>query len=347
MSNPVLCRGPSLRLLALAAAVSLVAVMAPPAEATPSGHNGRIAFRRFLDEERTTGAVFTIRPDGKAERQVTFPAQGFVDRDPDYSPDGRRIVFQREGEVSNEIWVVDADGSHLTRLTHPDPGCLPDRGTCDGEPAWSPDGGKIAFSRDTGSPEDENKGIWVMNADGTGAHQLTQLDLPGQGFDRAPQFSPDGRRLVFERDNVRDAQPVDGTALFVLDLRTGVEHRITPYELNAGDTPDWSPDGRRILFHDNEVGDPDVSANLYTVRPDGSGLRQLTFETGGTVNYLGSSFSPDGRYITVGRRPETGGTNADVLVMRRDGTHVRHVTRTVLYDSYPDWGPRVRHHHHH
>jgi TolB protein len=69
------------------------------------------------------------------------------------------------------------------------------------------------------------------------------------------------------------------------------------------------------------------------------GLHQLTFAEGGTLQYLGSSYSPDGRKITVGRRPETGGINADVMVMNADGSHIRHVTRTVLYDSYPDWGP--------
>jgi TolB protein len=323
-----------------------VGTVPSPAEATFPDHNGRIAFRRFLNEERTWGALFTIRPNGKGGHQVTFPARGFVDRDPDYSPDGRKIVFQREGETSDEIWIVDADGSHLTRLTHPAPGCLPDRGTCDRQPAWSPDGKRIVFSRDTGTVKDENKGIWVMNANGSGPRQLTQRDRPGKGFDQSPQFSPNGRRIVFERDNVRDAQPVDGISLWVLNVRTGLERRITPYSLNAGDTPDWSPDGRRILFHSNVADDPDVSANLYTVRADGSGLRQLTFETGGTVNYLGASFSPDGRYITAGRRPETGGTNADVLVMRADATHICNVTRSVLYDSYPDWGPRPSHRDH-
>ena len=49
------------------------------------------------------------------------------------------------------------------------------------------------------------------------------------------------------------------------------------------------------------------------------------------------------RPITAGRRPETGGTNADVLVMRADATHIRNITRSVLYDSYPDWGPKVPH----
>ncbi len=343
MSDHTKPRRGALRLLAVAAALLTVATTAPPATATFPGHNGRIAFRRFLNEERTWGAVFTIRSHGKDEQQITFPLPGFVDRDPDYSPDGRTIAFQRESETANEIWAVNADGSHLIRLTRHDEGCLPESGTCDSSPAWSPDGTQIAFARDTGTIEEENKGIWVMDADGTDQHQVTQLDKPGLGLDRSPQFSPDGRRLVFERLNVRDARPVDGIALWVLNLNTGREHRITPYVLNAGDTPEWSPDGRRILFHDNGSGDPDVSANLYTVRPNGTRLHQLTFERGGTVNYLGASFSPNGRYITVGRRPETGGTNADVLVMRADGTHARNITRSVLYDSYPDWGRKVCH----
>jgi Tol biopolymer transport system component len=185
----------------------------------------------------------------------------------------------------------------------------------------------------------ENVGIYIMNADGSGVRQLTQKVRPSRGEDSDPQWSPDGRRIVFQRVNVRSARPADGVALWIIDLASGREHRVTPWELRAGDTPDWSPDGRRILFHSNVGGPEEISANLYTVRPNGTGLRQLTFAEGGTLQYLGSSYSPDGRKITVGRRPETGGTNADVMVMNADGTRIRHVTRTPLYDSYPDWGP--------
>jgi len=56
------------------------------------------------------------------------------------------------------------------------------------------------------------------------------------------------------------------------------------------------------------------------------------------VNYLGSSYSPDGTMITFGRRPETAGA-ADVFVAQANATRIRPVTRTALYDSYPDWGP--------
>lgn len=325
---------------------------AAPAQATFPDKNGRIAFRGFLNEDRSSGAVFTINPDGSGKRQVTFPEEGFVDRNPDISPDGRRIAFEREGPDYDEVFVVDVDGSDLTWLTRHGPAdfCFELSGTCSGSPAWTPDGRHIVFKSARGPVVDgyvELQALFIMRADGTHVRQLTQLATPRLGEDSDPQVSPDGRRIVFERRNVRTAQPEGGIALWILNLRTGRERRITPYALSAGDTPDWSPDGKRILFHNNQAQEPNVSANLYTVRPNGRGLKQLTFEEGGAVNYLGSSYSPDGRFIVVGRRPATGGVNADIFIMRADGSGIRPLTQTVLYDSYPDWGPRLHSHAHH
>src|ERR1700680_1705615 len=86
-----------------------VALPAAPAQATFHAKNGRLALRRVLNDERTWGAVFTIRLNGTGERQITNPPEGFVDRNPDVSPDGRRIVFEREHVVCDlvcrdEIW---------------------------------------------------------------------------------------------------------------------------------------------------------------------------------------------------------------------------------------------------
>ena len=321
--------------------------VASPAAATFPGENGRIAFRRFLNTEMTWGAVFTIKPDGTGERQVTFPDQGYVDRNPDVSPDGRRIVFEREGVdcgpacIYDEVFVVSADGSNLTQLTHNPPGTACESGGyCNGSPAWSPDGTQIAFNRASGVVEGDlitNVGIYVMDADGSDVRQITQTASPALGEDSDPQWSPNGRKIVFQRWNVRGAQPHGGVALWTVNVVTGREHRVTPWWLRAGDTPDWSPDGRRILFHSNLDGPSDVSANLYTIRPNGSQLQQLTFLSGGGVNVLGSSYSPDGTRIVFARRPATDGA-ADVFVMGVD--HTRQITRTSLYDSYPDWGPR-------
>ncbi|WP_166139466.1 TolB family protein [Nocardioides ochotonae] len=331
-------------------------VPATPATATFDGENGRIVFRRFTDAEQTTGALFSARPDGSGERQITYPAEGVHDRSPDVSPDGRRIVFQRSGPTQDDIFVVNADGTGLRQLTsrsHPEGNCLPLSGVCNFTPAWSPSGRHIVFSRAFGPVEDdlvETLAVFMMRADGTHLRQLTQLRPPASGAtgeDLEPQLSPDGTKVVFRRENVRAARPVDGVAVWVLDLRTGRERRVTPYRMGAGDTPDWSPDGRRIVFTDH-VFDTETNANVYTVRPDGRHLRQLTFADDGITRYLATSFSPDGRWITVGKRPSTGGPElnaADVAIMRRDGTDERLVTRTEAPDSYPDWGPRVRSRH--
>jgi TolB protein len=323
-----------------------------PSTATFDAENGRIAFRRFLDLDQTTGAIFTARPDGTRERQVTRPGAEVVDRNPDVSPDGRRIVFERQGPTMNDIFVVNTDGTRLRQLTnkaYPDGHCLPSSGQCNGTPAWSPDGRWIVFNRAFGPVVDdlvETQGLFVMRSDGTHVHQLTQRNVPATGAtgeDSEAQFSPDGTQVLFQRHNVRTARPNGAVALWILDLSTGAERRITPYRLQAGDTPDWSPDGKKILFHDN-LDTPDVNANLYTIRPDGSHLRQLTFLDDGVTRYLGSSFSPDGKRITAGKRPSTGGPEldtADVVTMRANGTGERLLTRTELYDSYPDWGPKV------
>ena len=99
-----------MRRLHVAGFAVLVGVWAVTAAlATPPGANGRIAFTRYTDSTRTTGAIFTIAPNGKGERQVTRPPHGHVDFQPDWSRDGTRIVFERQfPDRPHEIWSCEA-----------------------------------------------------------------------------------------------------------------------------------------------------------------------------------------------------------------------------------------------
>ena len=93
----------------------------------------------------------------------------------------------------------------------------------------------------------------------------------------------------------------------------------------------------RILFRSNFEGGPNVLSNIHTIRPDGTGLTKLTRAQPGQ-QYLSSSFSADGKWITFGLVRGPGkDERADVYIMRANGTGVRAVTKSALWDSAPDW----------
>jgi TolB protein len=314
------------RALAIIAALATL-IGASAAWATTPGKNGKLVFRRYLDKEQTWGALFTANPDGTGVRQVTRPAKGVLDSEPEWSPDGSKIAFERAavGARRVQIYTANADGTGLKRIRP--------SAACDGgeAPAWSPDGAQIVFLC--------HFRIVIVNADGTDPRLVTSGSRP-TWWDGDPQFSPDGTRIVFQRIDPR-AKPHGGFALYIVNADGTGERRLTPWALRAGDHPDWSPDGNRILFRSNINGPAGVSANLYTIRPDGTGLTQLTSARGGRVQNLSASFSPDGKWITFSRTPGTGKDgNADVFVMRANGTDVRNVTRSEIWDSATDWGSR-------
>jgi Tol biopolymer transport system component len=140
-------------------------------------------------------------------------------------------------------------------------------------------------------------------------------------------WSPDGKRLVFEFANSATGDPPHAHALFVVNADGSGLQQITPWGLNAGGRVDWSPDGKLILFRAPAKTD---RGNVYTIAPDGSGLRQLTHYPAPTPVVSTGSFSPDGKWVTFAK-------SANVWVMRLDGTGARQITRNVSAWS-PDWG---------
>jgi Tol biopolymer transport system component len=133
--------------------------------------------------------IFVVNAEG-GDRRMLARGSG-----PVWSPDGKKIAFRSGREGSGEIYVVNADGSGLRRLTR--------NPASDGGPMWSPDGRKILFQRFRGG----NSDIYVMNADGGGQRNLTPEVRPARiARDSSPTWSPDGRRIAFvsERDNTRE-----------------------------------------------------------------------------------------------------------------------------------------------
>ena len=331
----------TLVLLGVLAAVGIGALVST-AHATAPGKNGEIAFKRYLDTERSTGAIFTIDANGKAGRQVTKPEPGVVDDQPDWSPNGSLLVFHRSG-IPTAIYTVKPDGSDLTRLSPPCSAPPPEIETkCeDGSGAsFLPDGKHVVYTRATGKIREFPGGEqWIQHSDivlrdANGANPRVLIrSRPYSGDYASAQFSPDGTQFVYTRENSPLTKPVGGHALFVARSNGSHRRQLTPWSLDAGDNPDWSPNGELIVFrspsHEFE------GSQIYVIRPDGTGLRQLTHFNPGT-SVLSYSFSPDGEWITFAKSGVGG--EPDIFVMRANGTGIRPVTRTALWDSAPDWG---------
>ncbi len=337
--------------VAVLAVLSLLPVvtLTGPASATTPGVNGRIAYKGYLDADRSTGAIFTISPGGGGARQITFPSAGTTDDQPDWSPDGRLIAFRRcAPDTVCAIYTVRPDGGHLTRLSAPcnaKPPDLETRCADESEVAFLPDGRRVVFTRSTGRVREfpngqgfiEHSDLVIRDLSG-GADTVVLRSQPFAGDNTQAVASPDGRHLAFQRENSPLATPAGGIAVFVVRIDGSELRQITPWSLQAGDHPDWSPDGCRIVFRSNVDGDF-LNSQLYVVHPSGRGLRQVTRVSPSTT-LLSASFSPDGKRIVYARSGRGG--QPDLFTMRLTGTGVQRVTRTMRWESAPDWGPRRR-----
>jgi Tol biopolymer transport system component len=257
---------------------------------------------------------------------------------PSYAPNGDRLVCntERGGALHNALLVMNADGSSRKEVFR-------DPKKNAGAPVWSPKGDWIAFGLGTYypfQPAAHTAHLALVRPDGTGLEVLTS----GERNDGFPSWSPDGRRLAYRSTESLGADKIVKN-LRIIDIETRKVQALTDgaYDDNF---PSWSPEGDVIVFTSNRPG----PFNLYSIRPDGTGLRRLTDSPGRDGH---SSWSPDGKWIFFssdrgGHRDEVllsgvaGQSAGDIYAMRPDGSDVRRLTNDQWEEATPTGVPAAR-----
>lgn len=306
---------------------------APTSSAAQIGGGGGIAFVSDREDGRTL-QIWVMAPDGSQPRQLTF---GPGDKaQPRWSPDGQRLLFIAPGgtdsfgnKLGSDVWAMNADGTGITNLTA--------AAGDDTDPAWAPDGLRIAF---TSTRSNDLRQVFVAD--------LTCEPSPGTcslGKPRNYSFSPDFNAVEFSA-----VWSPDGARLAVAASINGAPGRIyfhpgtlaaggiapTPSAFDRSDTIigadhlDWSPDGAFLTFTWKQPG----SNEIYIVPADDPKRWQKLTNTAGNKE---PAFSPDGRFIVF---TSTRDQNPEIYVMPVGGGNEANLTQSsTTRDLQPDWQP--------
>jgi TolB protein len=311
--------------------------------ATWSPDGKRVVFWRTV-----TGAAPPVRKMFSRNPNYELSLVGLL---PAFSPSGKQFV------TNNFPLPADKPAISTLRVTTPETGRVDvvyqDKSLNVLAGGWSPAGDKLIFSigkfaaffdgfhSEFLKPGDRVEGgaqVAIVNAAGGGFQQLTS----GSANNAFPSFSPDGNRFVYRTFSA------EGNGLRIMNLENKV---VTTLTKEYDNFPLWSPRGDLIMFARLSGGDYRAggSYDIYTIKPDGTGLKRLT---NGNGNDAHMSWSPDGQYIAfassrMGFKDEAVYTDApqpygEIFVMRYDGTGVEQLTDDQWEEGTPAWQPGTR-----
>ncbi len=235
-----------------------------------------------------------------------------------------QLAFVSERDGNSEIYSVNTDGTGLRRLTN--------NAAYDTDPAWSPDGKRLAFASNRASNVD-GWDLYVMDADGSNVVRLTV-----GGMNSAPAWSPDGTKIAF-------AGMKDGTGgIFVISLDDLANAKNVGHAFGNQSDPAWSPDGTKIAFTSDWAA-YDFVSDLYVAKADGSGITTLLqgplLSADGPTFYSQAAWSPDGGKIAVvvyANALTNSHPNITIAVANADGSGLKTLVEAWGLGS-PAWSP--------
>jgi len=245
------------------------------------------------------------------------------------SPNGEQIVYSVINEASGiDLWVMTDAGESARKLLD----CGPERCLV---PAWSPDGKRLAYSRQSagltpGGPLGPPR-VWILELSNDQTGQLYEND---QVLGWGPTWSPDGNWIA----------AYDGTSTRIRVLNVQTKKEILLPSL-MGTTGSWSPDGKRMLYNDLKIAGEQTHATLYLADFATEEISSAFTDDPADVNYGIPNWSPDGAWVVTGIKRADQGLGSQLWIMRPDGSEARPITDDLAYTfggySWDRWGELV------